>query len=185
MISIVMGKPGSGKSTYMAIMAQKSLEKGIPVYSTEHIVGTYKLDLSDLNKYNIQDALIIFDESGSKFNSRNWNKFNLDLYTFFCEHRHYNLNIILGVQYWDRLDIVIRELVHNIYVCKRCILNYWFLKVKSIGCQIDISPDEQIIERFFWLPFIVGTKYYYKRNAWKLFDSWEKRDLPTKEFEKW
>ena len=40
-IEIIMGRPGIGKTTYLALMAKKSLRNGIPVYSNVDIAGCH------------------------------------------------------------------------------------------------------------------------------------------------
>ena len=184
MIHIVMGKPGVGKSTYLAKMAQKKMKKGINVFSNVYIEGAYEITLkSDLNKYLITDGLVIIDEAGFEFNARDFKKFSTELYRFFTMHRHYNLDVVLAVQFWDRLDIVIRELVRKITVVKPTLLGLWFIRSKDIKCDIDISEEKQIVELFSWKLF--STRYYYKKSTWHLFDSFYRDDLPNKEFKRY
>lgn len=186
MISIVMGKPGAGKSTWLAYTAYKYMKKGIPVWSNVQITGAYKIDLkNDLNTYQIENGLLVIDEAGFEFNARNFKSFSDKLYRFFTMHRHYNIDVILAVQFWDRLDIVLRELVQRIIVVKPTIFKRWFVCSRDINCAIDINEEGQIIERFSWELFITGLKYYPVRKARRLFNSYYKDNLKEKSWDVW
>lgn len=184
MIQIVMGKPGVGKSTYLAYQTAKTLKKGRDVYSNVYIEGSYKLDLRDLGKWNIESGLVIIDEAGFEFNARDFKKFTSELYRFFTMHRHYDLDIILAVQFWDRLDIVIRELTQRITVVKPFIFNRWFMASKDIKVRIAIDENtKQIIEEYTWNFF--SYRIIPRFTYWKFFNSFYRDYLPPKEFLKY
>lgn len=185
MITIVMGAPGTGKSTYLALQARKALKKGIKVYSNYHILGCYKVDPNfDFGNILIEDALVIVDEAGQEHNSRDWQRFSKDCYLFYSQHRHYNLDIILAVQHWERLDLTIKELVQEIHIVKPTILPKC-IKIKKVAVDIDIL-DKKIDEIYYFInPILGGTRWYYAKPAWDLFDSWEKNlNLTTRQFYK-
>jgi hypothetical protein len=70
---IVMGKKGTGKTSYFAWIANNYLKLGIPVYTNFYLKGCYKIDIEDFNKYDIENGVLLYDESGRKLNSRAWN----------------------------------------------------------------------------------------------------------------
>src|SRR5690554_5684166 len=123
MITIVMGPPGSGKSTYLALMARKTLKQGRNAWSNYHIKGCKKLDPSfDLGNSLIEHGDLFIDESGREHNARDYRNFTKQQYDFYTQHRHYHIdNIYLAVQFWDRVDITIRELVQEIVILERTI----------------------------------------------------------------
>lgn len=186
MINIVMGRPGIGKSTYLAIIAKKAMEKGVKVWSNKHIAGCQYFSVADDIMVNdISNGIVIIDESGVEFNSRNWKKFSDNLYLFFSNHRHYKLDIYMGVQMWSRLDLSIREVIQRIYIIKPNILQRWFIMVKTVVIDIDISEEQKIDEMFSFLPFVFGTKFYYRRGVYNMFDSYERLPLKEKVFPLW
>lgn len=178
-IHIVMGKTGIGKTTYLALKAKDYIKKGIPVYSNVPIVGCYKIDAADLGKYDIRDCLLIIDEAGLSFNARDYKQFTKNLYGFFTLHRHYRIHCILSVQFWDRLDIVIRELVHRIFILQPSIFNKQILKCVEVGNKIDIDENGVIVQRFHYIPSLFGgVKYYIRRFAWSMFETHSVNNLP-------
>lgn len=181
-----MGRPGSGKSTYLAIQAYKAIKKGRKVYSNVYIKGARKLDVkNDLNFFLIENALIIIDEAGFEFNSRDWKNFGPNLYRFFTMHRHYNCDIIMAVQMWDRVDLCIREVTEEIIIMRPTIFNNLFVKAVKVSNNIGIY-DNKIQEKFDYIPLLSGgVKYLYHRKARKMFNSYYKDDLQDKEWEVW
>ena len=186
-ITIVMGKTGSGKSTYGAIMAQKYLKKGQRVWSNMPIAGTLKVSpKDDFYKYDISNGAVIVDEAVQDFNARDFKKFTMDMWKFFSMHRHYNIDIYIICQFWDRVDLNIRELCHNIYVLKPTIFSYFFICLDKIYTEVGISQEKKIEMIFDWVKvFAGGRQYLYRRNAYKMFDSYSVDPLPVKEWEKW
>lgn len=187
MIKVIMGQPGAGKSTLLAWYARNAIKKGLKVYSTYEIKGCFKLDLQDLGKYDLRDCLVILDEAGKDMNCRNFKGFSDNLYNFFTLHRHYNIDIIIGVQYWDRLDKVVRELIAKIYIVQPTVLRHWFIKVRQVGVEIAIDENtHQIIEKFYWIPILGGgMRFIYRKQLMKMFNSYENEMLLDKEFDRW
>lgn len=181
-----MGRPGSGKSTYLAIQALKALKQGKNVYSNVYIKGTKKLDVkNDLNFYKIEDGLVLIDEAGFEFNSRDWAKFGNNLYRFFTMHRHYNIDIILAVQMWDRVDLCIREVTQEVIIMRPTVFKRWMVKAVSVNCEIGVI-DRKIQEMFDYVPLLAGgVKYMYRKKAMRMFDSFYQDDLEQKEWEIW
>ncbi len=187
-IEIIMGRPGIGKTTYLALMAKKSLKSKIPVYSNVDIAGCHILSVKeDLMKYHIEEALVIIDEAGKEFNARDFRKFTDKLYEFFTLHRHYKLRVLLAVQFWDRLDIVIRELVQKIYILQPSIIGRWFVKIQEVGVEITVDDETHtIIEKFYRIhPFAGGVHYKLRSPAYPLFNTYDRKKLENKNFEKW
>jgi hypothetical protein len=186
MITIIMGAPGVGKSTFLALMARKHLKKGIQCFSNYHIDGCKKLNVQyDLGNVLIENGCMLIDESGREHNARNYHSFSREQYDFYTQHRHYKIDhVYLAVQFWDRVDITIRELVQEIYILEPCILKKHFLKLRVVKVKIGIPEEEYEIKEMFYYKsvFAGGLKYYRKKPAFSMFDSWT-RDLSLQEKE--
>lgn len=189
-IEVIMGKTGIGKTTYLALLARKAMKKGIAVYSNVEIAGTYMIDIDDLGKYDIQNAVVIIDEAAIKgLNNREWKGLQKHVMNFFALHRHYRTHVIISTQSVDGIDVVVRRLAHCIYILQPCLFvpQRWFIKVKKVSSNIDINKDTgQIEQRYSYVPLLLlGTVYYYKCPAWSMFDSHEYPELQKKDFEYW
>jgi hypothetical protein len=130
---------------------------------------------------------VILDEAGKDMNCRNFKGFSDTLYNFFTLHRHYNIDIIIGVQYWDRLDKVVRELIAKIYIVQPTILRPWFIKVRQVGVEIAIDENtHQIIEKFYWFPILAGgLRLIYRKQLMRMFNSYDNDMLLEKDFDSW
>jgi len=123
-ISVFTGRPGEGKTYLMVKKAWPYLLAGIDVYSNfkldyegENI--HYYRDFSDLA--DVSSGLILIDEGQYLFNSRNWDNLTLEAQYKLQQHRKDGLNIWLTTQNIQRLDVVLRELVHNYYRCSKVV----------------------------------------------------------------
>ena len=112
----IFGKKGSGKSTLLTKMALSYQKKGRPVYSTEDIPGTYKIDYNDIGfTFFPPNAVIIIDEVGMIWDNRNFKNFKPEVRDYFKLQRHYKHTVILASQTFD-VDIKIRNLADEMYL---------------------------------------------------------------------
>ena len=99
------GAPGVGKTTYAAFLADRYIRSGIPVYSNVPIKGCYKIDRDDVGRYLIENCLILWDEVGVDFNSRNFkSNFTKDQIKFWKYHRHERAEVAIFSQGFDDMD---------------------------------------------------------------------------------
>jgi zona occludens toxin (predicted ATPase) len=185
-IEIWMGLPGAGKSTMAAWLAYKHLKNGYVVYSNFPIDGCRILDLKkDIMKYNMENALILIDEAGLEYDSRDWKAFSKSSTEFYKTHRHYRLRICLFTQWWDDVDKKIRMITNKIYVVRKSLIPF-FVKTKEIIGFVGISDQKDIVMQYDYKSFFLGgTRYYFILNARKLFDSWSHPELPSKAWDHW
>lgn len=184
-IDIYFGSVGSGKSTFAAYLASRSLKHNIPVYSNFAISGCCVLDpKNDLGKYNTSNSHIIVDECGLDFDNRQFktNFKDKDLLYFFKYHRHYNCHIDFFSQGLD-IDLKLRTLASNLYLVKRSIIPFFCYR-KKISRKVSINElSKELIDEYYFVPF--SKKYIFMPLYWKKFDSYECKELPEKEWLKW
>ena len=180
-INIYMGGTGAGKSTYSAYLSKQYLKKGLNVYSNVEIKGTKKITLDDLFNYNISDGLVIFDEAGLEFDSRNFKAFKDNYVKFFKLHRHYNLDIALFTQFYDDVDKKIRNITKNIFHIKKSIFPR-FIALRRIHSYITVDENNDIVLKYQYAS-LLSIKRIYAPRYYKYFNSFHRIELPEKDFQ--
>lgn len=130
-LSMVFGKKGAGKTTFLVRTAQQHLSKGWRVFCTSPIVGCEWFDVSDFGKIIFPErSLILIDEVSLIWSNRDFKSFPRHVEAFFRLQRHYKLKIVLFSQSFD-VDKKIRDLCDELYLLKK------FMRVWSICRRID------------------------------------------------
>lgn len=186
MLNIYCGVPGCGKSSLAALYAKKALAKGITVWSNVPISGCYQYTPEDLGTYEICNGLLILDEAGLDFNNRNFKKFTDAQNYFFKYHRHYGVRVLVFSQSWEDMDLKIRLLAHNIYVVRSSPLLSRLGFISTLKVKTKIGIDEltkKLVDQFDLVhPLLGGFRLHFVRPAWKLFDTYERKQLPAKQW---
>lgn len=187
---MVIGKKGSGKSTMLTRLAYEHMRKGWTVYSTEGLPGTYKVEYSDIGKFDLPcGSVLLVDEVGMVWDNRKYKEFPDHLRDWFKYQRHEGVKVYLFSQTFD-VDKKIRDLTDNMYLvtnvarvfayAKRIIKKPNLVKPSAEGpARLD---DELKFDSFFW--FWCGSRMitFIPRYA-KLFNSHERLGLPAKAYD--
>lgn len=184
MISGIFGLPGSGKSLFLGMIAQRavngkdinrhglilgSLRKYKYVYTNFSCSGCYKLDYDKLGVVNYKDCLILVDEIMLLSDSRDYRKFTDNLKFFYSEHRKSNCDFIYASQSYDDVDKKIRNRTQTLYYVDRSFLN--FSVVKRIVNYFDVG-NGKINEGYIYAP--PATDFYFWRpKYYQYIDSYE------------
>lgn len=172
------GAPGCGKSTLAAWFAAKAMANGITVFSNMPIKGCYAFDKTDLGVWNIENALVLWDEIGVDANSRNFrSNFNQDQIKWLKYHRHENCMIIIFSQGFDDMDKIVRTLSTAAFVVRRGFFKTVTYRriAKDPGIDdITHKPDDI----YSFVPF--SKKRIFAPSAWKYFDSYIRLGLPDR-----
>lgn len=199
MVSLYFGLPGCGKTTLLSKFAIKAIngKKYENVYCNIplEIDGLIRIDENDLGIYQLENGLIIFDESTIAFDSRNFNKRSKNILDFFMLHRHYNTDIVLFAQGWDTCDKRIRQITDRVYyVYKGKLTGHWFTKYWPIPYDI-LFPDPkrgneglgQIIQGYKKPPLLtrIFARTLYRPRYYKYFDSWSAPRLKELPKDRW
>lgn len=185
--SMYFGVPGSGKTTLASWLARiefKKKKNKRKVWSNVSIKGTLKLDKSDIGKFNIYNGRLLLDEGGTEFNNRNFKK-NLDddQLKWLKLYRHYKMDICIFSQYWNDVDVKLRNLTTKLYLLKKSAIPFFIVR-KEIGKKIGINKDTKQIEDQYYFRKL-ATKWYFAPKVWKMFVTDERPELPEKVWEKW
>lgn len=187
MIELYSGTPGSGKSFHACERLYYSLRYGKNVIANFPIKefkrkGTFlylpndKLTVASLltfakqnHKRNVESqTLIIIDEAGIKFNSRQWqDKSRLQWLDFFSQHRKFGFDIIMIAQSDIMLDKQIRAFIE---------INHNHRKMKNNGkIGFILSPVFTFCDVKFWygINLRLGCDFFrYKKKIANLYDSY-------------
>lgn len=190
LLTMVIGKKGSGKSTLIAKLSRKHIKSGWTVFSTEHTPGTYLLDPSDIGKVEFpENSCVFIDEVGMIWDNRGFKHFPTEVRDWFKLQRHRSVKVYLFSQTYD-IDKKIRDLVDQFYlvekkarvfsygkrVCKKLVLNDSTAEAPS---KID---ENLVFDTFLLAPF--GSRLFTFIPYWtKFFDSYSAPLLSEKDFE--
>ena len=189
----IFGKKGSGKSTLLTKYALDYLKKGWNVYSTEHCPGTYQISYQDIGVKKIPpNSVVIVDEVGMIWDSRNFKNFPTYVRDYFKLQRHYKHVVILASQTFD-VDKKIRDLADEMYLVNKRFRVFSYAKKilrKTVLVESKYSKDgdSKISEDlefdsllFFWAG---SRKFTFIPKYIKYFDSFKVPELKEKVFEK-
>jgi hypothetical protein len=196
MITYVVGPIGCGKSCYAAEQSQKAIKAGRKVYSMTPIKGAYIVTKEDIGKYELKDALVIIDESGIIYGSREWKLLDKGVIEWYKTSRHDGCDVIILSQESNDTDSKIRGLATKMLLIrplfsvtrksknKQKYTSTIIAYIKTVKIEVDIDPlthDEP------------KALYYKKRSVeflfnfrwWKYFDSFYSIKRPQKNWELW
>ncbi len=199
-LDIYFGVPGCGKTTFAAWLAfwamlgspirilldqiidkpwsrwladKWRLEKPVDVFSNVFIRGTKLFrPLEQLGVHKIRDALVILDEAGLDFNSRNFKSFPDTCRHYFKKFRHERTHVVLFSQWYNDMDITIRNLKTNLYVVRPSLIPY-VIVAKKLKPFVDLDKNNQIAEGYKWGLPLIDNKYCFAPTTWKMFDTHE------------
>jgi len=188
MVVEIHGFPGSGKTTVLTMIAQRSLQGketlDIPpcdtVLTSFPCPGCYELDFELLGKKGFHDCLMVLDEISMYADSRHFRQFSDSLLYFFKFHRHHNINLVWASQSASDADKKIREVTQCSYIIDRY---FCFTAIKPILKQHTVKSGEPDIS--FELAPPIMWQWCYRPKWYKYFDSYAVKELPEPELKLW
>jgi len=183
---MVFGSPGAGKSTIAVRYAMQAIKQGIRVYSNFPIAipGVYEINVKDIGSFDLSNSLVLIDEAGLEYNSRDYARFPKQTLVYFKMHRHYRTSFYFFSQGWDDCDKNIRTLCTQYYNIKKIGVFSLLLEFrKRVGLD---NETHQIVDDFYEIsPWNGGIKIIYRPQYYKYFDSFKAEKLPERESKKW
>lgn len=192
MVTGYFGLPGSGKTTFLTMIAQKELKlikkgksKYKRIFCNFYCEGCFELKFEYLGTKLIEDSLILIDEITLFADSRDFAKFSQKTKEFFLLHRHYGCDIIYFTQHYNNVDKKIRDITFDLFFVRPTIFS---LSVASrIFRTLDIQEQTHEIVNGYRFAVLFDMfkpgklKQFCFRPRWyKYFDSFEaNRNLPA------
>ncbi len=170
--TMIFGKKGSGKTSYMAKLALKYLKKGYKVYSTTEIKGTYYFDPYDIGNYTFEpNSVVLIDEIGLIWNNRDYKNFQRQYMQWFKYQRQYFSHVYAFSQAFD-IDKSLRNLTDRIYLIQR-IGKFSFLRLvtKKVGISTDRDGNGNLVDTYAYGSLLFTTKIIYLPRYYGLFNS--------------
>lgn len=211
-LNVYFGVPGSGKTTFAAyltkqmmrqsrvitwaqqhpgkfsekLLASRFFKRSIPVYSNVPLTGAYQLDAQkDIGRVMIDNGKVIIDEAGVEYNNRRTKEFPKEAIYWYKYHRHYECSVDVFSQSYEDMDITLRRLAQNYFVVKKSLLPF-FIVCTKIRRKVGIDEmTHQIIDKYYFGLPVLGSKWVFSPPLWKLFNSYSRKELPPKQWEKW
>ncbi|PKM73897.1 MAG: hypothetical protein CVU91_02290 [Firmicutes bacterium HGW-Firmicutes-16] len=184
----VMGKKGSGKTSYLCKLALEYTKKGWTIYtnvSDLRVPGVRIIDnISDLGNFVPEvNSLLLLDEVSLIWDNRHFKEFKDCTKEFFRLQRHYKCIVYLFSQTFD-VDKKIRDLSDRMYLCTQ-FMGRWSL-LREIDKKIIItesSPDaESRVSENLSFCGIFSWRFIYIPRYQPYFESFV---LPNKELLKY
>jgi hypothetical protein len=146
MLYAITGKPGSGKSYYLAHLYTELVKKdpealifsNVPMSYGEHKT-VYFYDLSDLLTafYHPRLAniprIILLDEAYYLLDAKNWKQLAPEMTIALRQHRKLLVDMYVVAQDWGNLNIDFRRLVNNVYYARKSLQWFTFFPNKVIN----------------------------------------------------
>lgn len=211
-LNVYFGVPGSGKTTFAAYLAKqarkesliirlcrrfpcrftnwilngKHWKRDIKVFSNVPIKGTYKVDAKkDIGHYAIEDGKLIIDEAGIDFNSRLYKTMSQSAIEWFKYHRHYGVSVDVFSQSHEDMDVTLRRLAQNFYVVRKSLIPN-FIVIRRIRRKVGIDDNtHQIVDAYSFGVPVLDTKRIYSPPLWKMFNTYDRKELPAKDWHLW
>mgnify|MGYP000779628920 CR=1 FL=1 len=183
---MVFGKKGCGKTTLLAKLAYRYQRAGRPVYCTEPVRGTYKLDAKNFCRYELPPgSVVLIDEAGMCYDNRKFKTFPDFVRDWYKLQRHRHLIVYLFSQDFD-IDLKLRQLTDEMYLCRKYFRVFSVERRISRNIVINKSSAEapsNIADNLEFVPIIYpgAIKITFIPRWTKYFDSFSAPPLePSK-----
>lgn len=181
--TLIFGKKGSGKTSYMAKLALKYSSMGLTVFCTEeHVSNSYYLPSDYIGKYWLPEgSVLLIDELSCLYNSRNFKSTPQDVLRWFKYSRHNKVKIFAFTQVFNDSDYQIRMLADNMYLAKNLGIFALYRRIRKVlDIRTDVNGVGQIVDSFEKAPFLGkgNTLFCSLRKYRKYFDSYSRLDIP-------
>lgn len=169
---IVEGKPGEGKTRFLAVRAVQAMRSGYRVYSNftvrDRVTGQQTLPLGDwLEMFrasvdaleNRRPTLFVIDEIHLWCGSRDFKVTPKWWLSLVAQHRHYHVGLLGSTQNLQRVEIVVRELVDQLVrIRNRTFLRIPLFMMERVDpATVDSDTGYALSKAVpYWMPWFGG-----------------------------
>ncbi len=133
----------------------------------------------------IENAKVIIDEAGIEYNNRNYKAFPPESIYFYKYHRHYKVSVDVFSQSYEDMDVTLRRLAQNFYVVRRSLVPFCVV-ARRIRRKVGVDEQTKQIADLYAMGLpLLDTKRIFSPPLWKLFNSYSRKELAQKVWEKW
>lgn len=177
-LTMIFGKKGSGKTTWIAKYSQIYIKQGFKVYCNIDIPGTYKYDPRDIGLNTFEPNSVVFcDEVGLIWHNRDFKNFQKCVIEWFKYQRQYKIRMYLFSQTFDT-DKVLRDLTDEMFLIRRLgKISIARPIAKQIGIAKDKDGNGQLVDTYTY-GSIFDYKLTYIPRYVGLFKSYDPPELP-------
>lgn len=128
--TMVVGKKGSGKTTWGVKLAYTYMKRGYKVYANFDIPGVHYFDPLDIGKYTFPEySIVIIDEMNRYWDNRKWKDTMVETIEWFRYERQYKVKLYGLSQTYD-IDPKLRRLTDDLYLAKNVARVFcWYKRV--------------------------------------------------------
>lgn len=179
-ITIIEGRPGTGKTVFLTQRVLTYLGMGYDVYTNIEIDnaflrpkyrGKLKIIQSLEDIINLREGKIVLDEVQTYLNSRNWDKLDIRFQLLLQQHRKRGLDIVGATQSVKRADVVFRELVHFFYDIRKIASFKLFGNVYGFFWLREFDADDIEVDRSERSPVRMGTLVIADPYVFRVYDT--------------
>lgn len=116
--TMIVGKKGSGKTTWGVQLIYKFLRRGWVVYSNIDVPGVHFFDPLKIGEYTFpKGSVVVIDEANLFWDNRRWKDVAVKLIEWFRYQRQYKVKLYMLSQTFD-IDKKLRSLCDDLYLVK-------------------------------------------------------------------
>lgn len=184
--TMIVGKKGSGKTTWMVQLIYKYLRRGWNVYANIDIPGVHYFDPKDIGKYTFPSgSVVLIDEANLFWDNRKWKDVAANLIEWFRYQRQYRVKLYMFSQTFD-IDKKLRSLCDDLYLVKNVARVFcWCKRIRKWPDlkQAEGESEARIVDMIqydtLWLAFFGSRHLVYIPKWAKYFKSYNPPPLPV------
>lgn len=191
--TMIVGKKGSGKTTWMVELIYKYLRRGWTVYANIDIPGVCYFDPKNIGEYTFPSgSVVMIDEANLFWDNRKWKDVAASLIEWFRYQRQYRVKLYMFSQTFD-IDKKLRSLCDDLYLVKNFARVFcWCKRIRKWPDlkQAEGESEARIVDMIQYDTILLwpfGSRHLVYIPKWaKYFKSYNPPQLPEIPYEyKW